>query len=214
MKIVAYESLLPNPKSLYIQVFDIESHSNTDSCRCGSHQPIGRAHGVSLATAHVVGDWRLHGEPSRPSVGPGGCVESFRGRNLGSPRWPFHRGLPTVLIVRRLAKNVRQADLWKAALRGCPPWVQPGMIFVGGYAVVNFVLFLAQTSHYPKNDVPLVVAYRGFSGHWMVFYYIGAATLYSAIQLGSAREHHCSRGHVVSPFAKYCEVCGDPLRET
>lgn len=143
-----------------------------------------------------------------------GVSSPFGAATLGLHIGIFVVWLPTVLVVRRLAKNVRQADLWKAALRGCPPWVQPGMIIVGGYALVNFVLFLAQTSGYPKNDVPLVIAYRGFSGHWMIFYYVAAATLYSAIQLGSTRQPHCSRGHVVSPFAKYCEVCGDPLRET
>jgi len=52
------------------------------------------------------------------------------------------------------------------------------------------------------------VNYRGFSGHWMVFYYVGAATLYSAARLGNLNEWQCPHGHEVSPFAKYCDVCG------
>jgi hypothetical protein len=85
------------------------------------------------------------------------------------------------------------------------------MYIVGGYAIFNFVLFLAQTTGYPKNKVPELIEYRGFSGHWMVFYYVAAATLYSAVRLGDTTQRRCPRGHEVSPFSNYCESCGAQL---
>jgi hypothetical protein len=135
---------------------------------------------------------------------------------FGSATWGLHVGIfvvwiPTVLVAQRMATNVRQAELWKAVLRGCPAWVQSGMYVVGGYAVLNFVLFWLQTTAYPKNKVPELIELRGFSGHWLVFYYVGAAALYSAIRLGNSGQRRCSHGHDVSPFANYCETCGAQL---
>lgn len=134
---------------------------------------------------------------------------------FGSATWLLHIGifviwLPTVLVAQRLAKGARQADLWKAVLRGCLPWVRTGVYVVGGYAMINFVLFIIQTTAYARNNVPDIIEYRGFSGHWMAFYYVGAATLHSATRLG-LNERRCPRGHPASPFANYCDVCGTPL---
>lgn len=119
--------------------------------------------------------------------------------------------LPTILMAQRLTKSVKQAEFWKAALRGCPPWVKPGAYALGTYAVLNFIVFVVQVGTYPRNEVPDLVGYRGFSGHWMVFYYLGAATLYSAVRLGDLAQRKCPLGHDVSPFAKYCDVCGVEL---
>src|ERR1700759_5718644 len=75
---------------------------------------------------------------------------------FGPATWRLHIGvfvvwLPAVWVFQRMTRNVRQADLWKAVLRGCPPWVTTGMYIVFGYAILNFVLFLIQTGSYPKN---------------------------------------------------------------
>jgi hypothetical protein len=134
---------------------------------------------------------------------------------FGSATWLLHIGifvvwLPTVLVAQRLGNGAKQVDLWKAVFRGCPAWVKSGAYVVGGYAMVNFVLFTFQTTAYPKNQMPELIEYRVFSGHWMVFYYIGAATLYSAIRLGLS-QRHCPQGHEVSPFANYCDLCGAPV---
>lgn len=134
---------------------------------------------------------------------------------FGAATWLLHAGifvvwLPTVLVAQRLAKSVRQADLWKAILRGCPPWVRTGAYVVGGYAFVNFAVFAFQTVTYAKGNIPENIEYRGFSGHWMVFYFVGAAALYSASRLGLS-QRRCPRGHEASPFANYCDVCGMQL---
>jgi hypothetical protein len=52
------------------------------------------------------------------------------------------------------------------------------------------------------------VEYRGFSGHWMIFYYMAAAILYSATRIASLGGPRCPSGHETSPFAKYCDRCG------
>jgi len=135
---------------------------------------------------------------------------------FGGGTWLLHLGIfvvwfPTVLIAQRLGKGAKQADLWKAVLRGCPKWMRTGIYVVGGYAIVNFVFFMIQTTDYAKNEVPLLIEYRGFSGHWLIFYYASAATLYSATRIGSLGQRHCPHGHEVSPFANYCDLCGAPI---
>jgi hypothetical protein len=45
----------------------------------------------------------------------------------------------------------------------------------------------------------------------MVFYYVAAATLYSATTIGDTTPPRCPQGHEVSPFAGYWEICGGKL---
>lgn len=136
---------------------------------------------------------------------------------FGSEIWLLHIGVvvvwfPTILIERRLTGGARQADFWKAPCRGCPGWVNAGVRVLGGYALLNFVIFVLQISRYPANEAPDVIMYRGLSGHWMFFYYIGAATLYSVTMHESPSPRHCANGHEVSLFATHCDVCGIQLR--
>ena len=133
---------------------------------------------------------------------------------FGSATWLLHVGvfavwLPAVLVAQR--RGVKQAELWKATFRGCPVWVRNGSYVVFAYAIVNFVLFAAQRAAYPRNKVPELLEFRGFSGHWMLFYYVAAATLYSATRQGTLGERLCPHGHEASPFAKHCDSCGAAL---
>lgn len=50
---------------------------------------------------------------------------------LGSATWALHQGLfavwlPAILLMRDLTSEVKQKDLWRAALRGCPRWMRWG----------------------------------------------------------------------------------------
>lgn len=135
---------------------------------------------------------------------------------FGAATWMLHLGifvvwLPAVLVAQRLSKNAKQAELWKAVLRGCPTWVKRGAYVVFAYALINFFLFMVQVSAYPRNGVPSALEFRGFSGHWMVFYYLAAATLYSYSKLANLGPRRCPHGHEVSPFARYCDACGAEL---
>jgi hypothetical protein len=92
-------------------------------------------------------------------------------------------GLPVVLVVARLARNVPRKDLWKAALRGCPRLMRYMTYGFFGYAVLNFVLF-ALTSPRGGGTGPMPPqVVRGFSAHWMAFYSISLAVMYSAAQV-------------------------------
>jgi hypothetical protein len=140
---------------------------------------------------------------------------------FGPAAWGLHIGifvvwLPAVLASHRLGADFKQKDFWKAALRGCPKWMRWLTYGFFGYAVVNFLLFMAVAP--PRgggggaNAPPEV--FRGFSGHWMAFYSAAAAILYSAIavsRLDPARR--CPNGHPVSPSTSFCQACGAAIAE-
>jgi hypothetical protein len=126
---------------------------------------------------------------------------------FGEAAWGLHIGifvvwLPTVIVAQRLSKGVRQAEFWKATLRGCPPWMKRATGGLFAYALLNFFVGIALG---PESESD---RFRIFSGHWMVFYFVAAVTLYSAGQLGSLAPPRCPNGHDVSPFAKFCGACG------
>jgi len=143
---------------------------------------------------------------------------------LGEISWVLHVGifivwLPTVIIANRQVKDFKQKDFWKAALRACPKWMKYLTYFFFGYAILNFILFLildvsGGSSRGVSRGTPPNV-FRGFSGHWMAFYCVAMATLYSAIH---SEEHDaarsCPMGHPVSPSSKFCEECGSKIIET
>jgi hypothetical protein len=129
--------------------------------------------------------------------------------------WALHGGifvvwLPTVLVAQTLTKDFKQREFWTAALRGAPPWVSTALKWLAGYAALNFLLFALQTT--TGEPSPAIEA-RMFSGHWLIFYGAGAATLYSAAQLRDhgERPRVCLNGHTVSLSAQYCEQCGSPV---
>jgi hypothetical protein len=130
--------------------------------------------------------------------------------------WSLHAGvfvvwIPTVLVSMRATRHASRKDFWKVALAGCPIWMRRGFYALCGYAVINFVLFMATTFNQPKQqtgDAPPSVI-RGFSGHWMVFYGAAFAVLYSRIHAPHLyRERTCPQGHRVSPGARFCSECG------
>ena len=137
----------------------------------------------------------------------------------GKAVWALHIGifvvwLPTVLVAHRFTRGVNRKDFWKIALIGCPKWMRQVFYAIFGYAVLNFVYFMATTVNRPPSqngDAPPEVV-RGFSGHWMVFYSAAFATLYSAYVVGySGMQRKCANGHVVPLTAKFCEECGAQL---
>ncbi len=129
---------------------------------------------------------------------------------FGPAAWGLHGGifvvwLPTVLFAQRLSRGAKQADFWRATFRGCPPWVRRAAYGLFAYTFVNFFVGIALGPDSESDQ------FRIFSGHWMLFYFVAAATLHSASQLGSLMPRACPNGHEVSPFAKFCEACGSPL---
>jgi hypothetical protein len=132
---------------------------------------------------------------------------------FGFDPWPLHMGifivwLPAVLAAQRLSREFPQKDMWKATLRGCPPWMRKALNVLFGYALLSFVLFMALEA--ASGDEASTV--RGFSGHWLIFYFAAYAILYSAIQVSeNETERRCKNGHFLETNDKYCRQCGDYL---
>ena len=137
----------------------------------------------------------------------------------------FPLWIPVVFIAMKMAQGTRidrwwgwgnNWSMWNAMLSGCPPWMRymtNGFLI---YAIVNFaifILFLAPTGKQVGGNPPSVV-WRGFSGHWMVFYSAGLAILTSAYRKGlSNLEPRCPNGHSIGFGDKYCPTCGTPIND-
>jgi hypothetical protein len=72
--------------------------------------------------------------------------------------------------------------LWKVVLRNSPEWMRYMVYGFLGYAAVNFLLFMTNTPTQTNGVNPPAAVWRGFSGHWMAFYFAAFAILYSAIR--------------------------------
>lgn len=85
--------------------------------------------------------------------------------------------------------SLQAKDFWKRALKRAPDWMRTMVYVFFGYAIVNFLLFIAKapSGHNGAIDPPAEV-WRGFSGHWMAFYSTIMAVLYSAGRSGSRDE--------------------------
>jgi hypothetical protein len=121
--------------------------------------------------------------------------------------------IPTVLILTRTARNASGRDFWKIALSGCPGWMKRTLYIVFGYAVLNFILFMATSANvrHPIGDAPLSVV-RGFSAYWLAFYGPAFCVLHSALHApDSFRQRKCAFGHSVNASARFCPECGSPI---
>ena len=133
--------------------------------------------------------------------------------------WGLHIGIfavwiPTVLLTSRATRNSNRKDFWKVALAGCPTWMRRGLYVLFGYAVLNFVLFIIATAgqHGRSTGDASPTVIRGFSGHWMVFYGVAFAVLYSRIRSPQLyRDRKCPQGHAVAPLARFCPECGSAV---
>ena len=129
--------------------------------------------------------------------------------------WALHVGifvvwLPTVIVANKRAGWFPRRDFWRVALQGCPEWVYPAGKVLVGYTAMNFLIFMYRAGEQgPDKEL---IAFRGFSGHWMIFYGAAAGALYSATRPNQSEFHpRCPLGHPVSAAAKFCEQCGSAV---
>jgi len=87
--------------------------------------------------------------------------------------------LPAVLVAQRLAGNTRRSDFWKVVLKDVPPWLRYAVYACFGYALVNFLFFATRAPAGGSGASPPTATWRGFSGHWMLFYCISFAILHA-----------------------------------
>ena|ERR1700693_608052 len=117
--------------------------------------------------------------------------------------------LPTVLAMGRLTRDFKQKDIWKAALRGCPLWMQRAQYIVLGYAF--FAAFVLPFVYGGGMNSASNTA-RAMSATALTFYAIATCVLYSATRADRFdRSRRCANGHRVEPLAKYCDECGAPV---
>jgi len=143
----------------------------------------------------------------------------FFGLHVGIfPLW-----LAVVLIAIKLTNGMRLIGMtdmtgiryWKVVFSGCPAWMRYMTYGFMIYALVNFVSFIivAPTGKQIGGDPPAAV-WRGFSGHWMVFYAVGLAILTTAYRRGlSNLGQRCPNGHSIGFDDKFCPTCGAPITE-
>jgi hypothetical protein len=111
---------------------------------------------------------------------------------------------PTVILMNRLTKDFKQKDLWKAALRGCPPWMRTALWVVIG--VVFAAFFLPFPGRKSPGDSP-----QTFALFPITFYSVSFCVMYSLINVDEFdSSRHCLNGHPIPPLAKFCEECGAP----
>lgn len=143
---------------------------------------------------------------------------------LGNAVFVLHGGIfvvwfPAVLLAMRLGRGKTTAwgfgfSSWKQVLAGCPPWMTYLLLGLFAYVFLNFFIFMRDVPTQPSQGQspasPEVI--RGFSGHWLVFYYAAFAIAYSAFKkpelLGNAK---CQNGHKAIPTDKFCSQCGNPI---
>jgi len=87
--------------------------------------------------------------------------------------------IPALLISQRQVGNVNRKDFWKVVPKSSPDWMRYMVYFLFAYAAVNFLLYMTKVGFGHAGD-PTAQDWRGFSGHWMVFYSASLAILYSA----------------------------------
>jgi hypothetical protein len=129
--------------------------------------------------------------------------------------WILHIGIfvvwfPAVMVAQRQAGNLKRKDFWKVVLKGSPDWARYLVYGFLAYAVVNFMIFFQTPSGHDDDANPPAMVWRGFSGHWMVFYLAGLAILYSTARQDAERMC-CMNRHVVQANANFCARCGQPV---
>lgn len=106
--------------------------------------------------------------------------------------WGLHIGIfviwvPTLIVAKELTRDAqRKQDYWKLALKDAPEWMRYMVFGFFGYACINFLIFLLHDPSRHGGGSPSPLEWRGFSGHWMVFYSVAMAILYSAANYGGS----------------------------
>jgi hypothetical protein len=93
---------------------------------------------------------------------------------------------PAILVARKRVGRTGGKDFWKLVTKGSPDGLRYLLYFFFAYAFVNFAIFFAQAPTGRHSGEPPPAIWRGFSGHWMVFYCASFVILSSA--LNSSRQ--------------------------
>ena len=106
--------------------------------------------------------------------------------------WGLHVGIfvvffPAILVAQKRFGSTNRKDFWKVITKDSPDGLRYLLYFFFAYAFVNFFIFLLQAPTGKQPDQTPAIVWRGFSGHWMVFYCASFVILSSALR--SSRQH-------------------------
>jgi hypothetical protein len=108
-------------------------------------------------------------------------ISSLLGSVSVSQNWfeMLHVGIfvvfgPGVLL---LPKSDSRRNFSSKQLAQLPAILRYSIYVCGIYAMLNFAIFILRTADQQQHGVP---PWRGFSGHWMIFYLVSIAMLYLA----------------------------------
>jgi hypothetical protein len=89
-----------------------------------------------------------------------------------------------VLVAFFRLRRSEGRDFWKRALRASPVWMRWVLLFFFIYALANFFIFWNKFSNLgvKSSDEVMALVLRGFSGHWLFFYFAIFIVFYSAMQ--------------------------------
>jgi hypothetical protein len=118
-------------------------------------------------------------------------IGALFGRQVAPPYLFFglHMGIfvvffPAILVAQKRVggTSTNRKNFWKAVTKGAPDGLRYLLYFFFVYAGINFFIFFFQvlpgTVARDHNAGP---PWRGFSGHWMVFYYASFLILFSSL---------------------------------
>jgi len=95
---------------------------------------------------------------------------------------------PAIFVAQKRVGSTNHRDFWKLVTKGSPDGLRYLLYFFFAYAFVNFFVFILQAppGTAPKGQSP-AVEWRGFSGHWMLFYCASFVILSSALHSSRKR---------------------------
>lgn len=108
--------------------------------------------------------------------------------------------LCAVLLINRLAANVPNNELWKAAFRGCPQWLRYLIWGSWGYSFLMFALIATGNTS----------AHAGF----VDVFYASALGIFVTTASTAPEPTECANGHPIGPFDRFCRECGVAIERT
>ena len=98
---------------------------------------------------------------------------------------------PAYIISKKTRNEVNVKDFKKAISGACPGWLSIMTGFFIMYALGGLIFFICKRyfaiSAVTNGQGIVANGFRGFSGHWMAFYSLAFALLYSCRRLKNAR---------------------------
>ena len=132
--------------------------------------------------------------------------------------WMLHGGaillgFPAVLCSQKLISGTQEKDFWKAVLKDCPLWMSRMVGFFFLYGIISFIIFMT-TSEGPTHGrgTPAHI-FKGFSGHWMIFYSIEVAIFHSYLKKKLSDVSNTFFGDKIVPMDKESRHQYDSITE-